>query len=157
MESILIKYHNDKLEHLENICGEKSDWVDLRAAEDVTMKKGEFQNLCRILYIRLDYRTQVRFRCYQQGHYLILICCCYQRSMIGIPVRLDVAREEDHSVRDYYRRRSRYDSTKMGVALTTLVVVLLLVMVADYAEAVELQRITRLLNAVEVSSVEEVF
>ena len=43
MENILIKYHNDKLEHLGNIGGEKSDWIDLRAAEDVTLKKGEFK------------------------------------------------------------------------------------------------------------------
>ena len=43
MENILIKYHNDQLERLGNIGGEKSDWIDLRAAEDVTMKKGEFK------------------------------------------------------------------------------------------------------------------
>ena len=43
MENILIKYHNDKLEHLRNIDGEKSDWIDLRAAEDVTLKEGEFK------------------------------------------------------------------------------------------------------------------
>lgn len=43
MENILIKYHSDQLERLRNIGGEKSDWIDLRAAEDVTMKKGEFK------------------------------------------------------------------------------------------------------------------
>ena len=42
METILIKYHNDKLIKPENIEG-KSDWIDLRAAEDVVLKKGEFK------------------------------------------------------------------------------------------------------------------
>lgn len=42
METILIKYHNDKLIKSENIEG-KSDWIDLRAAEDVVLKKGEFK------------------------------------------------------------------------------------------------------------------
>lgn len=42
METILIKYHNDKLIKPENIEG-KSDWIDLRAAEAVVLKKGEFK------------------------------------------------------------------------------------------------------------------
>lgn len=42
METILIKYHNNKLIKPENIEG-KSDWIDLRAAEDVVLKKGEFK------------------------------------------------------------------------------------------------------------------
>lgn len=42
MEKIVIKYFTDKIEKLRYIDG-KSDWVDLRAAEDVTMKKGEFK------------------------------------------------------------------------------------------------------------------
>lgn len=37
-----IKYFNDKIEKLRYIDG-KSDWIDLRAAEDVTMKAGEFK------------------------------------------------------------------------------------------------------------------
>ena len=40
METIKIKYFNDKLEKLTYIDG-KSDWIDLRAAEDVDLKKGE--------------------------------------------------------------------------------------------------------------------
>ena len=39
-EKILIKYHNDKLEKLRYVDGQ-TDWVDLRAAEDVSLKKGE--------------------------------------------------------------------------------------------------------------------
>ncbi|MBQ7429703.1 MAG: dUTP diphosphatase [Butyrivibrio sp.] len=36
-----IKYFNDKLEKLDYIDG-KSDWIDLRSAEDVDLKEGEF-------------------------------------------------------------------------------------------------------------------
>ena len=42
METIRIKYLTDKIEKLCYIGG-KSDWIDLRAAEDVTMKAGEFK------------------------------------------------------------------------------------------------------------------
>jgi len=41
-ECIKIKYFTDKIEKLDYIDG-KSDWIDLRAAEDVVMKKGEFR------------------------------------------------------------------------------------------------------------------
>ncbi len=40
-EVIKIKYHTNKIEKLRYIDG-KSDWIDLRAAEDVTLKKGDF-------------------------------------------------------------------------------------------------------------------
>lgn len=36
-----VKYHSDKIEKLKFIDG-KSDWVDLRAAEDVTLEQGDF-------------------------------------------------------------------------------------------------------------------
>lgn len=39
---IKIKYHSDEIEKLRYIDG-KSDWIDLRAAEDVTLKAGEFK------------------------------------------------------------------------------------------------------------------
>lgn len=42
METIKIKYFTDKIERLTYIDG-KSDWIDLRAAEDVTLKAGEFK------------------------------------------------------------------------------------------------------------------
>lgn len=42
METIRIKYFSDEIERLRYIDG-KSDWIDLRAAKDVTMKAGEFQ------------------------------------------------------------------------------------------------------------------
>ena len=41
-EKIKIVYHSDKIEKLRYIDG-KSDWIDLRSAEDVVMKKGEFR------------------------------------------------------------------------------------------------------------------
>lgn len=42
METIKIKYFTDKIDKLTYIEG-KSDWIDLRAAEEVTLKKGEFK------------------------------------------------------------------------------------------------------------------
>ena len=41
-ETIRIKYFTDKIEKLRYIDG-KSDWIDLRAAEDVVLKQGEFR------------------------------------------------------------------------------------------------------------------
>lgn len=41
-ETIKIKYHTDKIDKLTYVDG-KSDWIDLRAAEDVELKKGEFR------------------------------------------------------------------------------------------------------------------
>ena len=42
MQQIRIKYLSDEIEHLTYIDN-KSDWIDLRAAVDVTMKVGEFK------------------------------------------------------------------------------------------------------------------
>ena len=41
-KNIKIKYFTDKIEKLRYIDG-KSDWIDLRAAEDITLKAGEFK------------------------------------------------------------------------------------------------------------------
>lgn len=41
METIRIKYFSDEIEKLTYIEG-KSDWIDLRASEEVTLKAGEF-------------------------------------------------------------------------------------------------------------------
>ena len=41
-ETIKIKYHTDGIEKLRYIDG-KSDWIDLRSAEDVELKAGEFK------------------------------------------------------------------------------------------------------------------
>ena len=40
-QTIRIKYFTDKIDKLTYIDG-KSDWIDLRAAEDISLKKGEF-------------------------------------------------------------------------------------------------------------------
>jgi hypothetical protein len=42
METIKIKYFTDKIDKLCYIAG-NSDWIDLRVAEDVVIKKGEFR------------------------------------------------------------------------------------------------------------------
>jgi dUTP pyrophosphatase len=44
MEKIRIKYLSDKIEKLCYVDG-KSDWIDLRCAETVELKKGEFKLL----------------------------------------------------------------------------------------------------------------
>lgn len=41
METIKIKYFSDQIEKLTYIEN-KSDWIDLRAAENIVLKKGEF-------------------------------------------------------------------------------------------------------------------
>ncbi|MBR1471973.1 MAG: dUTP diphosphatase [Lachnospiraceae bacterium] len=42
MEKIRIKYFSDQIEKLRYIDG-KSDWIDLRCAEEISLKKGEFK------------------------------------------------------------------------------------------------------------------
>ena len=42
MKQIKIQYLDDEIKRLTYIDG-KSDWIDLRAAEEVTLKKGEFR------------------------------------------------------------------------------------------------------------------
>lgn len=42
MKEIKIKYFDDELEQLHYIDG-KSDWIDLRAAEDTVIQEGEFK------------------------------------------------------------------------------------------------------------------
>ena len=41
-KTIRIKYHTDRIDRLTYVGG-KSDWIDLRSACDVTMKKGDFR------------------------------------------------------------------------------------------------------------------
>ena len=42
MEKIRIKYFSDEIERLTYIDG-KSDWIDLRASEEVELKAGEYK------------------------------------------------------------------------------------------------------------------
>ena len=39
-QTIKIKYHSDRIDRLDEFDN-KGDWIDLRSAEDVTLKKGE--------------------------------------------------------------------------------------------------------------------
>lgn len=41
--NIKIKYHDTEIEHLKFIGDHKSDWIDLRSAERVEMKAGDFK------------------------------------------------------------------------------------------------------------------
>lgn len=41
MKTIRIKYFSEEIEKLSYIAG-KSDWIDLRAAKEIALKKGEF-------------------------------------------------------------------------------------------------------------------
>ena len=41
MNKILIRYHNDNIDKIEKIS--KGDWIDLRAAETVELKAGDFK------------------------------------------------------------------------------------------------------------------
>ena len=41
-QTIRIKYHSNEIEKLTYIDG-KSDWIDLRSAEHVVLKKGELK------------------------------------------------------------------------------------------------------------------
>lgn len=43
MKTIKIKYHSDEITPLEFVGGHKSDWLDLRSAEHVELKAGEFK------------------------------------------------------------------------------------------------------------------
>ena len=42
MEEIKVKYFVDGIDELCTVAG-KSDWIDLHAAEEVTLKAGEFR------------------------------------------------------------------------------------------------------------------
>ena len=42
MKTIKIKYFDKDIDKLEYIGGDKSNWIDLRSAETVHLKKGEF-------------------------------------------------------------------------------------------------------------------
>ena len=51
-ETIKIKYHSDKIEKLRYIDG-KSDWIDLRAAEDVVLEEGDFYMISLGISVKL--------------------------------------------------------------------------------------------------------
>ena len=60
MKEIKIKYLNDDIIRLEYIDG-KSDWIDLRAAEEVELKAGEFKiiHLCVAMQLPEGYEAHI--------------------------------------------------------------------------------------------------
>lgn len=60
-QTIRIKYHHPDLIPLERIGGHKSDWIDLRAAEEVTMKAGDLRSISLGVSMELppDYEAHV--------------------------------------------------------------------------------------------------
>ena len=54
-QTIRIKYHSNEIEKLTYIDG-KSDWIDLRSAEHVVLKKGEFKLIKLGVSMQLLYR-----------------------------------------------------------------------------------------------------
>ena len=61
MKNIQIKYFTDKIEKLTYIDG-KSDWIDLRASEEVELKAGDFKliPLGVAMEIPQGYEIQIR-------------------------------------------------------------------------------------------------
>ena len=50
--TVLVKYHCPEMTPLDYIGG-KSDWVDLRAAEEVELKAGDFRFICLGISVKL--------------------------------------------------------------------------------------------------------
>ena len=71
-QRILIKYHTD-IPHLEFIDG-KSDWIDLRAAEDVEMKAGDFKIISLGISVKLPegYEAHIAPRSSTYKHFGII-------------------------------------------------------------------------------------
>ena len=53
METIKIKYFDNEIDKLEYIEGNKSNWIDLRSAETIHLKKGEFHLIPRGVGMKL--------------------------------------------------------------------------------------------------------
>jgi len=87
MKTITIKYFTDKIEKLTYIDG-KSDWIDLRAAEDVALKAGEFKLIPLGVAMKLPqgYDTEIRDGGnLSQGQKQLL---CIARVMLCLPPML---------------------------------------------------------------------
>ena len=73
METIKIKYFSEEIERLGYVAG-KSDWIDLRSAEEVVMKAGEFRLIHLGVAMKLPkgYEAHVIPRSSTYKHYGIL-------------------------------------------------------------------------------------
>lgn len=58
MKEILVRYHNDNIDKIEKLS--KGDWIDLRAAETVELKAGDF----KIISLGVSMKLLVIFKNY---------------------------------------------------------------------------------------------
>ena len=65
METLKIRYLSDKIEKLRFIDG-KSDWIDLRSAEEVNMKAGE----ARLISLGIAVQRATRHMLFQEAVHL---------------------------------------------------------------------------------------
>ena len=65
METLKIRYLSDKIEKLRFIDG-KSDWIDLRSAEEVSMKAGE----ARLISLGIAASKGLRGTCCSKKQYI---------------------------------------------------------------------------------------
>ena len=67
METLKIRYLSDKIEKLRFIDG-KSDWIDLRSAEEVNMKAGEARLIS--LGMQCSFQRATRHMLFQEAVHL---------------------------------------------------------------------------------------
>ena len=72
-----IRYLNPEIEKLTYVAG-KSDWIDLRAAKDVSLKKGDFALIP--LGIAVRYHLDTKHMLHQE----VLHLSCYLLSRYGL-------------------------------------------------------------------------
>ena len=95
-ETLQIKYHVKEIEKLRYIDG-KSDWIDLRAAEDVSLKAGEYRLISFGISIKIPegYEAHVvprsstfkNFGILQANSYGVIDCCyCGENDIWRMPV-----------------------------------------------------------------------
>ena len=95
-ETLQIKYHVKEIEKLRYIDG-KSDWIDLRAAEDVSLKAGEYRLISFGISVKIPegYEAHVvprsstfrNFGILQANSYGVIDCCyCGENDIWRMPV-----------------------------------------------------------------------
>ena len=74
MEKIRIKYFTDKIEKLTYIDG-KSDWIDLRASEEVEMKAGEFKLIPLGVAMEMPSTLSLSYWCDKRNSFIASVTC----------------------------------------------------------------------------------
>ena len=76
MEKIKVRYHTD-IDKLKRIEGKKSDWIDLRAAERVVVKKGDYRAISLGVSMKLPdgYEAHIKPRSSTFKNYGIIMVC----------------------------------------------------------------------------------